>query len=255
MMEKIIRDKYQDVIERTLLYAGKNGTLPKYTTINGKQCLLKDVLDACQRSNNYYKQKGKCAGNVNMNLQEPTPLPAQPTVYKNPRYIPNYKQETGYYCADDMLVECGKELWDIIEKQSVFAKLAGTTTEGTGSNGVISAIISWAKSKGHSVKAYMKNFSDTGWLKVCELVANPDVFLGMHVLYRNHKGWGHWMTPTKITLVYTNGKIDTSKSKIACVDTLNAGSAEVEVTLAEYELWIANTPGNQPSVFIAEKIS
>ncbi|OEC87905.1 MULTISPECIES: hypothetical protein [Methanobacterium] len=78
MTEKIKRDNYQDVIERTLLYVFKNGKLPSYASINGKKILKKDIQDALTRSNNYFKKNGKCAGNVNMVLQDSTPVSTNP---------------------------------------------------------------------------------------------------------------------------------------------------------------------------------
>jgi hypothetical protein len=79
MTEKIKRDNYQDVIERTLLYVFNNGKLPTYATINGKKVLKKDIQDACTRSNNYYKKNGKMASEVNMVLQNPVPTNGTPT--------------------------------------------------------------------------------------------------------------------------------------------------------------------------------
>jgi len=71
-MIEIKRDNYQDAIERTLIYTYKNGKLPIYTTINGKKCLIKDIIDATTRSNNYYKKNKKCVNKVNMTLQTET---------------------------------------------------------------------------------------------------------------------------------------------------------------------------------------
>lgn len=245
---------FTDNAGRKLLEDGKFGELTKEAVIKFQRAasIKQDGIwgpvteAAAQKWEKTHKVITATAAVNTKPAAQTTVQSTQTGIYNNPRYISNDKQKTGYFCADDMLQEAFYELYGLTIDQSWIAGKAGTTTAGTNHNGVLAAVKAFDNQYKHSINAYFQNFSFLGWKAVGEMVTDPNTFVGMHVLYRDHIGWGHYMTIVQI---------DMNKQTISCVDTLNQGSALVTVSLLEFEKWIADTPDNQPSVFIAKKIS
>lgn len=103
-------------------------------------------------------------------------------------------QCNGYYCACNSLQEAFYRLTGIHLAESTIASVAGTTSAGTGHQGINTAVAWFNKKYGKNVKIVWKNFSDLGstdserWTKLVQYTSNGAVFT--HQLYRNQ--WGHY---------------------------------------------------------------
>lgn len=172
-----------------------------------------------------------------------------PNIFFNPRFIRNLKQKTLYYCAPTMIEQLIYELYGIVTDQYEIAKLAGTTTAGTGHPGVEKGFEVKVFNLGHKADITYQTFSGLGstalarWKKVGEMVEDPNIGIGLHILYRLK--WGHYITPVYINL---------ETEIIGFVDTLNEEDI-MYVPFSTMELWIAKTTGGQPSVVKAVKIN
>lgn len=224
-----------------LKFQKENKRLPEYITIDNQKVLKKDYIDALNRMSTFTVAEDRLPYTVNMQMQvqqQNTPS----TLYLSPRFRHNMDQDTNYYCGPFMDQQIIYELYGIDVKESYLAKQAGTTTSGTSHSGVIKALQDWAAANNHQVNCGFQNFSDTGWKKVAEMVADPSVGLGMHVKYKNK--WGHYVYITAV---------DLSKKLVTIIDSLNDADL-MTVSFAVFEEWIRNTTNNQPSCFVVKKI-
>jgi hypothetical protein len=187
-------------------------------------------------------KQGKRPAYVWIIKPKPVPVP-QSGIYQSPRFVHNLKQGTHYWCAPFMEEQLIYELYDIRIAQSEMARESGTGTAGTGHAGVINGITMEVKQLKHKVSCVFKNFSDTGWTKLGEMVTDPVIGIGIHCLYRNK--WGHYMVPVYLNL---NTKI------VGFSDSLNTEDI-LYVPFSDAESWIKNNYGGQPSVFQVNKIS
>jgi hypothetical protein len=169
----------------------------------------------------------------------PTPIPVPSNIYASPRYDKAQDQGTNYWCGPFTAAQIIYELFGYMPAQKLIADLAGTTTSGSGHKELTYAIQNAAQKEGHKVTSVWRNFSDNGWKAVGEMITDPRVGLGIHCLYRNK--WGHYMYP-----IY----IDMDRKVVCFIDSLNDDNDVIEVSFAETEKWIANTPGNQPSLWL-----
>jgi hypothetical protein len=211
----IYRNRFEQMMKRFDAWWTANGTQPAYVMVIGPE----------------------------------TPItPPQPVyeegVYLQPRFLRNAKQQTNYWCGPFMSVQLIYELYGYELAQKVLAELEWTNTSGTGHDGITYGIKKAVESLGHSVTVTWQNFSSTKWKVVGEMVRDPNVGIGCHCLYRNK--WGHYMD-----IAY----VDTNRSVVGFIDSLNEGQEMLEVSFSEAESWIANTPGGQPSLCIVRKVT
>lgn len=103
-------------------------------------------------------------------------------------------QCTPYYCACNSLQQAFYRLTHIHVSESTIASVAGTTTSGTGHQGINTAVAWFNRKYGQNIKITWKNFNDLGssdsarWNKLNQYASNGAVFC--HILYRNK--WGHY---------------------------------------------------------------
>ena len=103
-------------------------------------------------------------------------------------------QCTPYNCACNSLQQGFYRLTGIHVSESTIASVAGTTTAGTGHQGINTTVVWFNRKYGKNIKIAWKNFNDLGssdsarWNKLNEYAANGAVFC--HILYRNK--WGHY---------------------------------------------------------------
>lgn len=118
----------------------------------------------------------------------------------NPRYLSNgeEKQSTNYYCLPVSVMQSVYELTGIDLSQSWLAKIMGTTTAGTGHQGVAKALTEVNKKYKLNLKHEWKNFSNIGWDKLAQYVKNPDVAIIIHGGWAELGTWnfeaGHYYT-------------------------------------------------------------
>ena len=120
--------------------------------------------------------------------------------YWNPRYLSNgeEKQSTNYYCLPVSVMQAVYELTGKDLSQRWLAKIMGTTTAGTGHQGVAKALTEVNKKYKLNLKHEWKNFSDIGWNKLAQYVKNPDVAIIIHGGWAELGTWnfeaGHYYT-------------------------------------------------------------
>lgn len=160
---KLYRDVYVDMARRVSEWEVKhNGQSPNYVTVKatGGNTTNNNKL------HNYLTTSG-CAG---------------------------MGQCTPYYCACNSLQQAFYRLTGIHVSESTIASVAGTTTSGTGHQGINTAVAWFNRKYGQNIKIAWKNFNDLGssdsarWNKLNQYASNGAVFC--HILYRNK--WGHY---------------------------------------------------------------
>lgn len=219
----------------------QNGRLPNYVTLGNDKIDKKEYVDALNRVSQFTVKEDRLPYTVQVQTEiKENNTPS--TVYISPRFKHYVDQDTKYYCAPFMLAQIIFELFNIIPAQTWLASRAGTTTKGTGHTGVIKALNDWCAANGHKVISNFQGFSSTGWQKCAEMIKDPNVGLGFHVKYRNK--FGHYMYPVIV---------DMDKKIVTCIDSLNPEDL-ITVSFTEFESWIRNTTGGQPSCFVVKKI-
>lgn len=100
----------------------------------------------------------------------------------------NLGQCTPYYCGPHSLMQSFYRLTGIKVNESTIAGWAGTTTDGTGHDGLNTAVAKFNKKYNTNVKIQWYNFSELGWDKLKSMIQKGAVFC--HLLYRDQ--WGHY---------------------------------------------------------------
>lgn len=120
--------------------------------------------------------------------------------YWNPRYLSNgeEKQSTNYYCLPVSVMQAVYELTGKDLSQRWLADIMGTTTAGTGHQGVTKALNEINRKYSLHLKHEWRNFSDVGWDKIAQYVKSPDVAVIIHGGWAELGTWnfeaGHYYT-------------------------------------------------------------
>lgn len=141
-------------------------------------------------------------------------------------------QDTPYYCGCCALSQCLYRLTGIKIAQSIIASVAGTTTAGTGHQGLNTAVAWFNKKYKQNIRITWKNFSDLGsndaarWNKLQSLINTGAVF--WHCLYKLK--WGHYETPkqvnnTTVTVLNSLGNKCGSQCYCGYVENRNKSTA------------------------------
>lgn len=177
----ITQDRYQEMLHRVITYTrNHNNTPPLYVTIN----------------------------------------PTNPC-FRSPRFLTgkDIKQSTNYFCACKISQQILYELYNIRVPETELALIEQTTSHGTSHNGIIQGIKTEATKHHHQVKVEFKNFKTLDWTRIGEMVANPNIGIFIHNLYKNR--WGHYeyiisICNNKKTIIIANsltGTIETRPQK------------------------------------------
>ena len=113
---------------------------------------------------------------------------------KKPGYL---GQINGYTCGPHSLMQCIYKITKVDMAEKTLASWAGTTTSGTGHDGLATALSKFNSSKGYSLKMTWYNFSDCTTAQIGNWMANPNTAIFFHLYYRNQ--YGHYELPYKIT--------------------------------------------------------
>lgn len=103
-------------------------------------------------------------------------------------------QCNGYYCACNSVQQAIYRLTGEHISESTLARVGGTTTDGTGHDGINTMFAWFNREYGYNLKVEWKHFSDIGYDKLQEYINNGAVI--MHILYRNE--WGHYEIPVSV---------------------------------------------------------
>lgn len=99
-------------------------------------------------------------------------------------------QNTSYYCGCHSLQEVFRNLTGKEVPQKTIAKWAGTTSSGTGHDGLNTAVAMFNKKYKQNLTVKWKYFSDIGWKGVKKIIDSKNQDCVIHNLYRNR--YGHY---------------------------------------------------------------
>ena len=97
----------------------------------------------------------------------------------------------------------GKDL-----SEMTVASWAGTTSSGTGHDGLQAAVKTFNSKYGYSIKMTWYNFSDCTKTQIGQWMANPKTAIFFHIYYRNR--WGHYELPYYIDVNSSSLKVANS---------------------------------------------
>jgi hypothetical protein len=172
-----------------------NGHAPELYTTQYGQLSFYGVIWTMTRVLAYYHENGTLPNYVtlyNMFKQANPTDPDNDGCYRSKRYLKdaNIKQDTNYWCACNIFQQIMYELYGLTISESIIAQAMGTTTDGTAHTGIINGGKRIAQRYGHNVSIEFVNYSSLTEKQIGELIANPDVGLFFHDLYKNQ--WGHY---------------------------------------------------------------
>lgn len=128
---------------------------------------------------------------------KPQPTPIKKYGHATKSGCDNMGQNTDYYCACHSLQEVFRNLTGIVVPQSTIASVCGTTTSGTGHNGMNTCIEWFNRKYGKNLSYTWKNFSDLGWNGIKKIVDSNNQDCIIHNKYRNQ--WGHYETVNDVS--------------------------------------------------------
>lgn len=108
-------------------------------------------------------------------------------------------QRTPYSCGPHSLMQCYYNLTGIDTVETELMKACGTTSAGTSHQGLKTGLDYLNNKYGTNVSMEWRNFSDLGWAKVGDILANPDSTLFTHLLLKNR--WGHYSIFNRVDTV------------------------------------------------------
>lgn len=245
----VYRKEYLDLAQRIVYYYDKYGKAPGWAvnTSLGSTMSFHNLVYMFSMILGYWYESGKIPGFAQMTLfSRPPTNPTAPDndgCYRSKRYLKdaNIKQDTNYWCACNIFQQIMYELYGLTISESVIASAMGTTTDGTAHNGIINGGKAIAKQYGHNVTIEFKNYSDMTEKQIGELIADPNVGIFIHDLYK--LTWGHYEYLIGLCL---------SSGVYTVANSLSGGYIEQRsrTTMQSYINGIS-----QPSVGIVRKIS
>jgi len=127
--------------------------------------------------------------------------------------------------------------------EGTIARIAGTSSNGTGPDEMVSAARSVGNRIGVPVNAHKASFGSVGWAKLAELVKDPNKGVIMHIMTGTLPGWrgdyGHYVFPVGVDLAHHLVKI---ADPVKGVHTY---------TFAQYERAMGRV--SQPSVLMVQR--
>ena len=174
--------------------------LPNYVTCSdGKTKIYKDeFIDMANRVSAYEVQNGKSPNIVYIKNKTPEPYKLYP--YLTTQGGGKLGQKCGYSCGPHSLMQAIYRLTGIELSESELMAVCGTTSSGTGHDGLATGLAWLNRKYGYNLKMTWKNFSDIGWEELQRLMNTGAVFF--HLLYRNQ--WGHYEVARTNTLEVLN---------------------------------------------------
>ncbi|MBO4264033.1 MAG: BACON domain-containing protein, partial [Bacteroidales bacterium] len=208
----------QNVSTRQNTYAGNNSRFANYCAYTSGQvsgytgycCLERSFLIAARFykylvdnniTTNIISTVGNHAFDIELfNYTEPETNYPSPWVQEGihleqkPGYL---AQINGYNCGPHSLMQCIYKITGIDMKESTLASWAGTTENGTGTDGLATALARFNSNYGYSLTMTLYNYSAVTRWQIGQWMANPKTAIFFHLYYRNQ--WGHYELPYEIT--------------------------------------------------------
>jgi hypothetical protein len=235
-MQNINRSDYQDVAERILRWWIVKGEQPSTVMTGGSTYTKPEYIDAILRVQKFIDTNKKMPEHVRFGNIAPG---TDGNCYWNSKYD-IFKQKEGY-CGPSAAHIALQDIGINIPVDDIAVYEHTVVPSGTNPSDLDSGIVSVCKKNGYNVKVYSKSYHDVGLKTLGELLADPKKTVILHVLYKNHPGWGHYECPVKVCL---------REKTISVVETLHNA---VEIHLeAEIIAWMNGISFN--SVHIVERI-
>ena len=105
-------------------------------------------------------------------------------------------QNTSYYCAPHMVQEVIRNFTGKVIPQKKLASWMGTTTKGTGHDGIRTCLAKVNKEYGINITMTEKYFSDVGEKGCKKVINSTNQDLGIHLEYQ--KKYGHYESSNSI---------------------------------------------------------
>ena len=172
LYEYITYAKYKEVMTRVLAFREKNGRNPNYVYLrvvtNDNNTTRPDAVgdDISPNGDGWYL------------MQRYSTTPSK------------IKQETNYWCADNAMQQLIYELTGEWYSESYLAKIAGTTTQGTGHDGINKALKTVFEKEGINASISWEYLSDIGYEQLGKYIKSLKVGTLQHVKYK--KKYGHY---------------------------------------------------------------
>lgn len=173
--------------------------------------------------------------------------PYKATPYNSNSSCDAMGQNTGYYCACSMVQKMMYRLGYKIS-QSELARVMGTTTDGTGHDGINTGIAYCAKKFGVKFKTEWYSMSSLGFKKMGELMCRKNTAVGNHLLYRDE--WGHYEYPLVVNTSNKTIKVVNSLGSM-CTSSCYCGYVE-ERSWSTHQRYINGI--SQKSVLVVTKV-
>ena len=187
---QIVKKDYTDMATRLVKYVDNNKKLPNYITIANLKMKVNDYCYMFARILAYYDKNKAWPNYATVDSTAFTPQTKKKYGHATKSGCDNMGQNNGYYCGCHSLQEVFRNLTGIVVKQSTIASWAGTTSSGTGHDGLNTAVAKFNKTYNKNLKVEWKNFSDLGWNGIANIVKSKNQDCVIHNLYRNQ--WGHY---------------------------------------------------------------
>jgi len=169
---------FEDMLCRALKYAKRNGRPPRivYIEAGGRDYVTwKRFKDMFKRYADYIKTHDRLPRFVTIN---PTRVSRDvPAGCADVEFYKYHRQQTGYTCGPSSL-KMALSSYRIFATEQQIARIAGTTTRGTGHDGMLRAARHWG------LRGWFRNFSDTGWRKIYNHIRQGGRII-LHVMTRH----------------------------------------------------------------------
>lgn len=260
--ENITKADYTDIAKRTYEWIKKNKQCPNYATTKKSKKKLRPRVFIYMMARIvafYYNNKKTMPNYANANssyFKTATKTTTATVTCKNPYTAKPYNsnsscdamgQNTGYYCGCSMLQKMFYRLGYKVS-QSEIARVAGTTTDGTGHDGLETAIAYVGRKFGVKFKVTWKSLSELGFEGMGKLMCKKNTAVGNHLLYRDE--WGHYEYPLVVNVSNKTIKVINSLGS-KCTSSCYCGYVE-ERSWSTHQRYINGI--SQKSVLIIEKV-
>lgn len=195
---KVKKEDYVNIAKKYVSFIEKNKRTPNYATMHGKKIAITLLIFEFARIVIYYNNKKKLPTSCTFDSAHvrgtTTAVEKVASVKKHGHATAhgcdNMGQNTDYYCGVHSLQEVFRNLTGVVVPQSIIAGWAGTTTDGTGHNGIDTAIEMFNKKYSKNLKGKWYNFSDLGWGGLDKIIKSNNQDLIIHSCYR--LTYGHY---------------------------------------------------------------
>lgn len=264
--ENITKEDYKDIAKRGFNYMKQNGQCPNYiTTKKSKKKISPRVfiymmariivyyynnnkkMPNYANVNSAYFKSSSSSSNASSTTKTECKNPYKAIPYNSKSSCDAMGQNTGYYCGCSMLQKMFYRLGYSVS-QSEIARVAGTTTAGTGHDGLETAIAYAGRKFGVKFKVTWKSFSDLGFEGMGKLMCKENTAVGNHLLYRNQ--YGHYEYPLTVNVTNKTIKVINSLGSM-CTSSCYCGYIE-ERSWSTHRSYINGI--SQKSVLIIEKV-